>query len=116
MHLSVRTEADMSGIFDGTSYEKGAALIAQAERQMGEAQFRTAIRSYLQRYSGRNASTAGMLDALSVGTSGASNTMRSFLDQSGVPTVTEATMRPHTRLAARQQQAVPPGTPATTRL
>jgi aminopeptidase N len=60
----VATEAEASDAFDEITYSKGQAFLRMLETFVGESDFRTGIRSYLQRHAYSNTTTADLWTAL----------------------------------------------------
>lgn len=79
---------DISNAFDGITYDKGAAVIRMFESWAGEAQFRSGVTAYLQRYAYGNATVHDFLDAISsAGQPRLTQAFSTFLEQPGVPEV-----------------------------
>ena len=79
---------DISNAFDEITYQKGAAVIHMFENWVGEPQFQSGVRAYLQRYAFGNATAPDFLDAIaSAGQPGLTQAFSTFLEQPGVPEV-----------------------------
>jgi alanyl aminopeptidase len=80
--------ADVSGMFDGLTYEKGAAVLDMFEHYAGPERFREGIRSWLRAHAGGTGDTDGLLAALSAASGrDLAGPMATFLDQPGLPLV-----------------------------
>ena len=82
--------ADIGLGFDAITYQKGAGVLNMFESWIGEEKFRDGIRLFLQRHARGTATSDDLIAALTEASgSGESlaRSMRSFLDQAGVPRV-----------------------------
>ena len=79
---------DVDDSFDAIAYEKGGALLAMFERQLGAERLRAGVRGYIATHAGGNASAADFLAALAAATEPeVAAAFASFLDHPGVPEV-----------------------------
>jgi alanyl aminopeptidase len=80
--------SDISGMFDGLTYEKGAAVLDMFERYAGPERFREGIRAWLRAHAGGTGDTDGLLAAISAAAGrDLAGPMATFLDQPGLPLV-----------------------------
>ena len=85
----IEGKGDISNAFDGITYRKGAALLAQFEALLGQEAFQRGVRRYLEAHADGNATTGDFLAALAAeGFPGIPAVFATFLDQAGVPVVT----------------------------
>jgi alanyl aminopeptidase len=114
IHQPVESRGDMAGIFDGISYQKGAAVIGMFERWAGEAEFQKGVRAYMRRYTGRAATSGDFLDSIAINSNRAlTRAFATFLDQPGVPAVSvKLECRRQPTLTLSQERFVPPGSTA----
>lgn len=85
----VRSREDIETSFDGAlTYAKGRTVLAMFERWIGEEAWRSALASYLRKYSDRNATSEDLFASLdaSLGRN-VSAPLASFVDQPGFPLV-----------------------------
>ena len=79
---------DVDDSFDAIAYEKGGALLAMFERQLGAERLRAGVRGYIATHAGGNASAADFLAALAAAAEPeVAAAFASFLDHPGVPEV-----------------------------
>ncbi|MBI5516195.1 MAG: M1 family metallopeptidase [Deltaproteobacteria bacterium] len=84
----VRSSSDAVSAFDGTTYQKGASIIAMIESYLGPDAFRQGIRTYIREHAEGSATAADLLDALQRTTGrDVAPIANSFLDQPGLPLV-----------------------------
>lgn len=86
----IRGEGDILTAFDAITYQKGAAVLAMFERWVGEERFRTGMRAYLARRAFGSGSSDDLIATLAEASGKGeafARSMRSFLDQPGVPMV-----------------------------
>ncbi|MDP5008851.1 MAG: M1 family metallopeptidase, partial [Glaciimonas sp.] len=109
---------DIETAFDGITYQKGAAVLNMFERYMGEANFRTGIRQYIQDHQFASATADDLIGALSKASGKGEreaerlrNAMQSFLNQPGVPWITTSLQREgeQTVLHVTQKRYLPLG-------
>ena len=84
----IESDDDIANAFDGITYNKGSALLNMFENYMGADHFREGVRRYLQKYAGKNATSAEFLASLAGEDASIAPAFSSFLDQPGVPLVT----------------------------
>jgi cytosol alanyl aminopeptidase len=84
----IETAGDIANVFDGITYNKGAAVLRMFERWIGEDTFRAGVRAYLARHAWSNAAYPDFVAAISAA---AGKDVRpafdSFVTQTGVPLV-----------------------------
>lgn len=84
----IRETADINLAFDSITYQKGAGVLSMYEHWLGADTFREGIRSFLRQHARGNAVSNDLIGALAR-SSGRGETlaasMRSFLDQPGIP-------------------------------
>lgn len=96
VYQPISSVGDIAAAFDPAVSQKGAALLAMAERHLGAEKFRSGVRTYLTRHRGGTADTAAFLGALA----GAANddalasSLWSFLRQPGLPALKVSTVCP----------------------
>lgn len=86
----IRGRGDIENAFDGITYQKGASVLAMFETWLGEDVFRKGMREYLARHAYGSGSSDDLIATLAqVSGKGESlaASMRSFLDQPGIPMV-----------------------------
>lgn len=92
---------DIETAFDGITYQKGASVLAMFETWVGEETFRKGMREYLASHAFGSGDSDDLIKSLSQA-SGKGETfarsMRSFLDQPGIPLV-------HTELTCNEGKA-----------
>ncbi|XP_045917883.1 glutamyl aminopeptidase isoform X2 [Micropterus dolomieu] len=93
--VNVSTPAEITSVFDGISYSKGASLLRMLEDWMGKDMFRDGCRMYLKDYYFKNAKTANYWASLAnVSGLPVAEVMDTWTKQMGYPvldlTVTEA--------------------------
>ncbi|HXA84468.1 MAG TPA: M1 family metallopeptidase, partial [Candidatus Dormibacteraeota bacterium] len=89
IHGDPRTSAEIKEMFDGITYEKGAAVLGMLESYVGPEVFRKGVNAYLQAHANGNATSADFWQALAkVSGKPVDKIMPTFVMQSGVPLVT----------------------------
>jgi aminopeptidase N len=85
---SASTPAEISELFDGIAYEKGAAVLRMVESWLGPEVFRKGVNAYIERFKYGNAAAEDFWGTLAT-TSGqpVDRVMASFVNQPGVPLV-----------------------------
>ncbi|MDV3456277.1 M1 family aminopeptidase [Sphingomonas sp. HF-S4] len=90
IHETITNDANIDAAFDQITYGKGGQVVAMIAAYLGEEKFRGGVRLHMQRYHHGNATTDQFFDSLA---SAAHDprvlaSLRSFVDQQGVPVVT----------------------------
>jgi aminopeptidase N len=89
IHGDPRTSAEIKEMFDGITYEKGAAVLSMLESYVGPAVFRNGVNAYLKAHANGNATSADFWRAVArVSGKPVDKIMPTFVMQSGVPLVT----------------------------
>ncbi len=113
----VHTNHDIDNAFDAITYQKGGGVLEMFERYMGRDTFRQGVQQYLDAHRFGNATADDLLASLSqaAGTDIATP-FRTFLEQSGVPSVAMelACDGEHPTVRMRQSRYVPTGSEAST--
>jgi aminopeptidase N len=116
IHQHIAENSQIDSAFDSITYGKGGQVIAMIAAYMGDEQFRSGVRLHLQRHAYGNASTDQFFGALADAAHDPRilQSMRSFVDQPGVPLV--SFQRQGGRLVATQSRyALLDGQPAAER-
>jgi alanyl aminopeptidase len=82
---TMHSREDTKDVYNQMVYQKGGAILLMLEGWLGEDRIRTALRAYLKSHQFANASTADLESAIG---GDAAPVMDTFLDQTGVPSVT----------------------------
>ncbi|KAG7243836.1 hypothetical protein INR49_006285, partial [Caranx melampygus] len=86
--VNVSTPAEITSVFDGISYSKGASILRMLEDWMGKDVFRDGCRKYLKDYYFKNAKTANFWASLaSVSRLPVAEVMDTWTNQMGYPVV-----------------------------
>lgn len=89
IHGDPRTSAEIKEMFDGITYQKGAAVLDMLESYVGADVFRKGVNAYLQAHANGNATSADFWQAMAkVSGKPVDKIMPTFVMQSGVPLVT----------------------------
>ena len=89
IHGDPRTSAEIKEMFDGITYEKGAAVLGMLESYVGPEDFRKGVNAYLQAHANGNATSADFWQAMAqVSGKPVDKIMPTFVMQAGVPLVT----------------------------
>jgi aminopeptidase N len=89
IHGDPRTSAEIKEMFDGITYQKGAAVLGMLESYVGADVFRKGVNAYLQAYANGNATSADFWQAMAkVSGKPVDKIMPTFVMQSGVPLIT----------------------------
>ncbi len=89
IHGDPRTSAEIKEMFDGITYEKGAAVLGMLETYVGPEVFRKGVNAYLQAHANGNAAAADFWQAMAkVSGKPVDKIMPTFVLQPGVPLVT----------------------------
>jgi puromycin-sensitive aminopeptidase len=82
------TPAEIKQMFDGISYEKGAAVLTMLEGYLGPEAFRAGVNAYITRYQNGSAKAEDLWQELAkISGKGTRAIMTSFVDQAGAPLV-----------------------------
>ena len=85
----VETESEADSAFDEITYQKGQAFLRMLEHYIGEADFRTGMRAYMQAHKYSNTTTADLWSALaSAAHKPVAEIAASWTEQPGLPLVT----------------------------
>lgn len=98
---SIASHGDIETAFDSITYQKGASVLAMFETWVGEATFRKGMRAYLASHAFGSGSSDDLIASLARASGKGevfAKSMRSFLDQPGIPLV-------RTELACEQGKA-----------
>lgn len=82
--------ADIGLGFDAITYQKGAGVLNMFETWIGEDKFRDGVRLFLQRHARGTATSDDLIAALTEAAGGdplLASSLRSFLDQAGIPRI-----------------------------
>ena len=112
IYAPVATPGEALEMFDVITYQKGCAVMRMLEHFLGEAPFRTGLRTYMRAFAGKNATGADLwrhLEEASGQPVGA--LMRSWVEQAGFPMVTVALEQGGLRLQQRRFFSSPAATP-----
>src|SRR5215467_7524316 len=107
IHGDPRTSGEIKEMFDGITYEKGAAVLGMLESYVGPDVFRKSVNAYLQAHANGNATSADFWQAMAkVSGKPVDKIMPTFVMQSGVPliTVSGSCQVDHTPLLVEQQR------------
>jgi aminopeptidase N/puromycin-sensitive aminopeptidase len=89
IHGDPRTSAEIKEMFDGITYEKGAAVLGMLESYVGPDVFRNGVNAYLHAHANGNATSADFWQAVAkVSGKPVDKIMPTFVMQAGVPQVT----------------------------
>jgi aminopeptidase N/puromycin-sensitive aminopeptidase len=107
IHGDPRTSAEIKEMFDGITYQKGAAVLGMLESYVGPDVFRKGVNAYLQAHANGNATWADFWQAMAkVSGKPVDKIMPTFVMQSGVPlvTVSGSCHTDHTPLLVEQER------------
>lgn len=107
IHGDPRTSAEIKEMFDGITYEKGAAVLGMLESYVGPDVFRNGVNAYLQAHANGNATSADFWQAVAkVSGKPVDKIMPTFVMQPGVPlvTVSGSCHVDHTPLVVEQER------------
>ena len=107
IHGDPRTSAEIKEMFDGITYQKGAAVLGMLESYVGPDVFRKGVNAYLQAHANGNATSADFWQAMARASGKpVDKIMPTFVMQSGVPliTVSGSCQADHTPLLVEQQR------------
>jgi aminopeptidase N len=89
IHGDPRTSAEIKEMFDGITYQKGAAVLGMLESYVGPEVFRKGVNAYLQAHANGNATSADFWQAMAkVSGKPVDKIMPTFVMQPGVPLLT----------------------------
>lgn len=90
IHEKITNDANIDAAFDQITYGKGGQVVAMIAAYLGEEKFRDGVRLHMQRYHHDNATTDQFFDSLATAAHDPRvlASLRSFVDQQGVPVVT----------------------------
>jgi aminopeptidase N len=89
----VASEDEASDMFDGITYNKGAAVVRMLEGYVGEDSFRAGLRKYMAEHAYGNTTTADLWRALEAASGKPVAAVAStFIEQAGVPLVVSKTV------------------------
>ncbi len=92
IHGNPRTSAEIKEMFDGITYQKGAAVLSMLESYVGPEVFRAGVNAYLRAHANGNATSADFWQAEArIAGKPIDQLMPTFVLQPGVPMVTVAT-------------------------
>lgn len=83
----IESADDIANAFDSITYDKGDALLSMFEAYIGPERFRERVRSYLEKYSYKSATSAEFLAAVAGNDPAIASAFSTFLDQPGVPLI-----------------------------
>ena len=84
----VASHADLAGLFDSITYDKGGAVLDMFEAWIGEERFRDGVREYLRKHTWGSATSRDFFGAIGTASGRGPEVVaafESFVDQSGVP-------------------------------
>ncbi len=88
IRAKAETPAEIKEMFDGVSYEKGAAVLRMLEGYLGPEVFRAGVNAYITRYQNGSATAEDLWRELErVSGKGTRQIMATFVDQPGAPLV-----------------------------
>ena len=88
IRTSVETPDEINDVFDGIAYEKTAAVLRMLEGFVGPEAFRTAVASYLRKFSFSNAAGEDFWNEVAARTGRpVDRIMRGFVEQAGAPVI-----------------------------
>lgn len=87
IHNPVKGPGDIANIFDGITYDKGAAVLAMFEHYVGAAQWQKGIEAYLNKFARGNATAKQFIQTIADVTHHPEivAAFQSFIDQTGIP-------------------------------
>lgn len=87
--VNVSTPAEITSVFDGISYSKGASLLRMLQQWMGEENFQKGCQEYLKRFKFKNAKTDNFWESLAqVNNLPVKEVMDTWTRQMGFPVLT----------------------------
>ncbi|XP_053291413.1 glutamyl aminopeptidase [Pleuronectes platessa] len=98
--VDVSTPAEITSVFDGISYSKGASILRMLEDWMGKDLFRDGCRKYLKDYHFKNAKTANFWASLAnVSKLPVAEVMDTWTNQMGYPVLNLSVTEANTKLS-----------------
>ena len=92
IHGDPKTPSEIKEMFDGITYQKGAAVLSMLESYVGPETFRKGVNAYLQAHANGNATAGDFWTAMTqVSGKPVDKIMPTFVMQPGVPLLTAAT-------------------------
>ena len=90
IHQLITKDGEIDAAFDNITYGKGGQVVAMIAAYMGDEKFRDGVRLHMQRHAYGNASTEDFFASLAAAAHDPRvlESLRSFVDQQGVPVVT----------------------------
>lgn len=92
IHNPVKGPGDIANIFDGITYDKGAAVLSMFEHYVGEAAWQKGIQVYLNKFAGGNATAKQFIQTIADVTHHPEivAAFQSYIDQTGIPDLSVA--------------------------
>ncbi len=111
----IESADDIANAFDSITYDKGDALLSMFEAYIGPERFRERVRSYLEKYSYKNATSAEFLAAVAGNDPAIASAFSTFLDQAGVPLISVKLdcSEKAVKVELSQQRFLPLGSPGS---
>ncbi|XP_035024111.2 glutamyl aminopeptidase [Hippoglossus stenolepis] len=101
--VDVSTPAEITSVFDGISYSKGASILRMLEDWMGRDMFRDGCRKYLKDYHFKNAKTANFWASLAdVSRLPVAEVMDTWTNQMGYPVLDLSVTEANTKLSRKR--------------
>jgi puromycin-sensitive aminopeptidase len=105
VEFPVEAPEDAEGMFDVLTYQKGASVVRMLEQYLGEEQFRSGIRGYMERHRYGNTETTDLWDAIEEATDEpVRSLMDSWIFQGGYPVVSVESTADGTGLTLSQRR------------
>jgi aminopeptidase 2 len=88
IQVEVEKAQDIDQIFDGISYNKGAAVIRMLENHLGKENFANGVNQYLKKHAFGNATTQNLWESLSVSSGqNVDSLMSNWIKKTGYPSI-----------------------------
>lgn len=101
--VNVSTPAEITSVFDGISYSKGASILRMLEDWMGKDVFRAGCQKYLKDYNFKNAKTADFWESLaSVSGLPVAAVMNTWTKQMGYPVLSLSVLEMNATLSQKR--------------